>query len=70
MDVEQSISPIRRVLCFPIYVAMIGGGAFLIYEKLEGLRFRFLALTGAVLLVMGVYLFWTDILSLLFRRTS
>ena len=67
---EHPLSLTRRLICLPIYAAMVSGGAFLIYEKMEGLKFRYLALTGAMLLVFGLYLLWADILSPIFRKKA
>ena len=67
---EPPISVRRRLICGPIYAAMIGGGAFLVYEKLEGLDLKGLVLTGGFLLAAGSYLMWTDIIRPPFRNKT
>jgi hypothetical protein len=67
---EQPLSLTRRLVCLPIYLAMTGGGAFLIYEKLQGLEVRLLELVGGVLMAMGLYLLWTDVVSPILRKKA
>jgi hypothetical protein len=67
---EPPISVRRRLICGPIYAAMIGGGAFLVYETLEGLNLKGMILAGGFLLAIGSYLMWTDIIRPLFRNKT
>jgi hypothetical protein len=67
---EQPLSLTRRLVCLPIYLAMTGGGAFLIYQKLQGLEVRLLEFVGGMLLATGLYLLWTDVVSPMLRKKA
>ena len=67
---EQPLSLTRRLVCLPIYLALTGGGAFLVYQKLQGTEVRLLDFVGGVLMAMGLYLLWTDIVSPTLRRKA